>query len=440
MLSSGGVNKLKENKAEDEAKNAKRLKEIADAEEAQRREDIAAEEAKAAAAALAATREAERLQALADAEEAARLQAIAEFEAKRIKDLLAAKEASILLANEEKKRLQQFVKRACLVCGLSYLCLLMPEWLLQWRGKMGVIATAALVSFGLFKWRANSSNLLDKASVGTGTGDAVTGGASAAATSASAEPAADSLCLVCYESVSWMRGARCPAKEKHFLCQNCFCDQIKHQISLENHGNFLKNKCFIVCQFCPTPEPVAAAAAAVYPYSDADIALHADAATRSLYRAARDEVIAASAKKSQKEDDDKIIMRLQQTSSLMEQRISSYKHRIENDFLTYKCPSCKTAVDFDTFNFSECCMAIKCQSCPVKSQFCGWCFKACGNDAHPHVRQCKLNVGGNLFTTKDRHSQVMLKIRVDEINKFISAEVPPELQEEVRKSISKYLR
>jgi len=74
----------------------------------------------------------------------------------------------------------------------------------------------------------------------------------------------------------------------------------------------------------------------------------------------------------------------------------TYRRCIE-DILTDKCPVCKTALDFDTFDFGQC-MVI---SCKCGTHICGWCRIEISNkkdpegkrseDAHYHVRVCPQN-------------------------------------------------
>jgi hypothetical protein len=54
---------------------------------------------------------------------------------------------------------------------------------------------------------------------------------------------------------------------------------------------------------------------------------------------------------------------------------------IVDEILTLRCPRCEAAfVDFAD------CFAVECGSCDCN--FCGWCFKDCGDNAHSHVADC----------------------------------------------------
>ena len=63
--------------------------------------------------------------------------------------------------------------------------------------------------------------------------------------------------------------------------------------------------------------------------------------------------------------------------------LAALKEKIVEDILTLKCPkpACKQAYDC----FEGCC-ALSCSRCSC--QFCGWCLKDCGNNAHGHVAAC----------------------------------------------------
>jgi hypothetical protein len=55
------------------------------------------------------------------------------------------------------------------------------------------------------------------------------------------------------------------------------------------------------------------------------------------------------------------------------------------------CPRCHSR-----FEYTGGCMALSCPVC--KCEFCGHCFKDCGDDAHEHASNCEFNrMKGNVF-------------------------------------------
>lgn len=85
---------------------------------------------------------------------------------------------------------------------------------------------------------------------------------------------------------------------------------------------------------------------------------------------------------------------------------------IEENILTKRCPRCNAAfLSFDA------CFAVSCAHCPCN--FCAWCLKDCGDDAHAHVLRCEFNLepGKGLFSTEqlwDRAGKLRIQAKLRE--------------------------
>jgi hypothetical protein len=127
-----------------------------------------------------------------------------------------------------------------------------------------------------------------------------------------------------------------------------------------------------------------------------------------------------------------------------------YRDRINEDILTDKCPVCKTALDFDTFDFKKQCMVISCDKCGTHT--CGWCRLECSNkkdssskrntDAHNHVRICDHNpmhvipeVGlKTIGTTREEFFAFHDERKTREIEELLH-KLPKKISNEVRQKI-----
>jgi hypothetical protein len=242
-------------------------------------------------------------------------------------------------------------------------------------------------------------------------------------------------CCICYDqNIHISKGLYCRStneSNKHFYCNGCFKNSVESQIGPSSQGDFICNNSKIVCDYCKHQKIISQ-------FSNNDLITHTDDNLYNKYNIKCINVeVVENEKKNKKEYEEKLKEYISKNNNLTEERIKNFRHQIENEFLTDKCPNkkCNVALDFDTFDFNMC-MAIRCDSC--NKSCCGWCFQDCGTDSHAHVKSCTENPmpNRNYFTTKLTYTGVQNKRKKDKIDKFISVEVPNDLTSEVKKSIA----
>ena len=95
--------------------------------------------------------------------------------------------------------------------------------------------------------------------------------------------------------------------------------------------------------------------------------------------------------------------------------IAAHRRHIVENLLVLRCPRCAQAfVDFQG------CFALRCNRC--NAAFCGWCLIDCGNDAHPHVRLCRLNAAANnVYGTAEQFEQCQRARRQTAVRAYLAA-------------------
>jgi hypothetical protein len=89
-----------------------------------------------------------------------------------------------------------------------------------------------------------------------------------------------------------------------------------------------------------------------------------------------------------------------------EKEVRAARQHIVEEILNLRCPRCKLVFfDFDG------CMALKCKRPGCGCEFCAYCQKDCGSDAHPHVRRCTESKGGGLYPPPGGHLQKVWRVR-----------------------------
>ena len=105
-----------------------------------------------------------------------------------------------------------------------------------------------------------------------------------------------------------------------------------------------------------------------------------------------------------------------------------------HDLLTNACPRCQQAfLDFDA------CCALSCSRCPCN--YCAWCLKDCGADAHAHVRHCPHNLapGRDLFATEEVWREGRRRVRREAVTRFLrglGAELAKKVAKETEPQLS----
>jgi serine/threonine protein kinase len=163
-------------------------------------------------------------------------------------------------------------------------------------------------------------------------------------------------CGICFLDCTVSDGVEC--RGGHFVCRDCFADQIRSQTSLEERGVFVRNGCSISCAFCHIPFHERSFLNAV---SDETFAL--------LRRACNDvSELRAEARVTAEFQIRIEQMRQELLRSQNALANNTHRHRLHvcENILTLKCPrpNCRRAfVDF------EGCMAL---SCNCGCGFCAW--------------------------------------------------------------------
>ena len=258
-------------------------------------------------------------------------------------------------------------------------------------------------------------------------------------------------------------GVEC--SQGHFICDGCFRgDNLAHQISAGNRGNFKAHGSKLVCQWCLPGPPV-------HVFEDDVTAAHLGAEAFGRYLAAREEVVAVEVFRNaeanfqvrleamRKENaaaaaaaaataaaaardqglaaaarDQRLAAAAVATAAARDQRLRRHRLHIAENILTLKCPraSCRQAI----FDF-EACFAITCPNC--QCGFCGWCLADCGRDAHPHVKQCPSAPArhrGGYHGTLAEFNAVHVEKRRTEVARYLREQVLEGDRDRVKKAIA----
>ncbi len=191
---------------------------------------------------------------------------------------------------------------------------------------------------------------------------------------------------------------------------------IKSQTCDENSATFAKQDQTIICLFPKCGKPY-----------DEDVIFRTDKEARKLIQKAITQVEIKSALEERDRDWKKIVeekekgllalVALGNTTALKERQISQHRRHIIEKILTFHCGHCDMAIlDWDA------CMAVRCSNC--RNDFCGWCLKVCGRDAHPHVKVCDKNPKkGEVFGNIKEKNTIWNRQRMIEIQNYIEHQV-----------------
>jgi len=180
------------------------------------------------------------------------------------------------------------------------------------------------------------------------------------------------ICNICYDELNKDNDkVQCNSKScTHIFCIDCFINQVKYQIIDENVGKFIQSNRRIICSLC-LPNNIE--------FDDTIIALHVGSNIFNQYRKANETALEVEVCRREKDKNQKVLLEMREAKK----DSICYHHRlfIAENILTLCCPRCKVPfIDF------EGCFAISCHAC--NCQFCAWCLKDCGLDAHSHVKIC----------------------------------------------------
>jgi hypothetical protein len=229
----------------------------------------------------------------------------------------------------------------------------------------------------------------------------------------------DVQCVLCgdYYGRNREKGALCT--EGHFLCydDDCF---LAYLASAQEHGAISRSvqNGQLKCPSCTTCYSVLDLATSKCP----------DEITAALLKFEMDYRVTQSNKLVREEEEAKKKKEIEDLLAMDElsREVRVLCHKITDDILTPKCPRCKHAfVDFDG------CFALTCGNNVCQAGFCAYCFEDCGEDAHRHVANCKLNpIKGEMFGNLRTLEQVWKTVRQNEIQQLLR-----KLKKEVRKKL-----
>ena len=197
---------------------------------------------------------------------------------------------------------------------------------------------------------------------------------------------------------------------------------------------FERNKCQILCVVDDCGRS----------YSEKSIALHTSDDLFRKYTATKIKVKEAElAKKMAREMEIRLEEKMEKWKKMTahEKKIHKLRTHIIEEIFTLKCPRCSKAF----LDFNGCC-ALKCtdwvrgdpNSC---CQFCAYCLKDCGADAHPHVRAgdcCPENKG--LFLNDGEIKDVHKARRTRMLKKYLRGINDTIVQVEIISSIQREMR
>jgi ankyrin repeat protein len=231
------------------------------------------------------------------------------------------------------------------------------------------------------------------------------------------------------EKINLYNGEEC-----HFLCDECLTKLVDTSINDDALSIFERNKCQILCVVDDCGRS----------YSEKSIALHTSDDLFRKYTATKIKVKEAElAKKMAREMEIRLEEKMEKWKKMTahEKKIHKLRTHIIEEIFTLKCPRCSKAF----LDFNGCC-ALKCtdwvrgdpNSC---CQFCAYCLKDCGADAHPHVRAgdcCPENKG--LFLKDGEIKDVHKARRTRMLKKYLRGINDTIVQVEIISSIQREMR
>jgi hypothetical protein len=190
-------------------------------------------------------------------------------------------------------------------------------------------------------------------------------------------------CKICLDFTPPSQGISC--RENHFVCWECLQSSIQHAGGVDVVGRMTDASGNLLCSECAHPYYLNALASNKEVFD----------ASLNLKIVIRERIAANEATKMENERMTKELQRIQRLSA-EEQLIEFKRNDIIDNILTLRCPRCRYA--FDDFVG---CFALTCGITTCRAAFCAWCLADCGGNAHPHVRACPYNVGGDYYGTKE---------------------------------------
>ena len=212
-------------------------------------------------------------------------------------------------------------------------------------------------------------------------------------------------CVLCHCPAPRDSGLECGATEGHFACDDCFSLHIERFEALCGEGGPSVKCCasFMGCEARFTFQDVARhAAPSAFAKLQDNIEDQRDVSVEHKFEQWKAEFVAKSE---------------------MERRALTTRQQIEQ-MMELRCPKCRHV--FDAFDG---CAALNCATPNCGAKFCALCLADCGDDAHPHVRRCRLNPNpGEFFVTEVAWARVVEGERRRKLDEFWGT-LEPELKQ-----------
>ncbi len=203
------------------------------------------------------------------------------------------------------------------------------------------------------------------------------------------------MCKICFDYFTEEKGFSC--SKKHFLCWDCFEENVKQASGLDSVGKCVDNEGNILCPECSESISLLNVAKESVPKNV--FVLLENLKSNIKIKKAVDEALKEQETRLKKEFE-----RIQAIKDEEERMAERLKLEIIEDILTLRCPGCKLAfIDYSA------CAAL---TCKCGAHFCALCLMDCGTDAHRHVANCKDNpTPGNLFISQEQFNKQHSKRR-----------------------------
>jgi hypothetical protein len=230
-------------------------------------------------------------------------------------------------------------------------------------------------------------------------------------------------CDVCFGTYNQTSGVLC--KLGHFLCGNCFNEEVKSQASLENRDNFKEAQLRVMCRSCSKGTHLDIAANTRHLKEDGFLA----------YLYTREALVLEESEQRAKEQIDKLQDELRALRLLAggDFAVEEHKRHITEDILALKCPreTCRCSFEFDGDS------AVTCRACGCA--FCVYCFQefASSRDAHSHVPKCERNISSDhgFFLSAEVFERVKKDNSMRQLRRYLAENVDAAIRARVVRAV-----
>jgi hypothetical protein len=237
-----------------------------------------------------------------------------------------------------------------------------------------------------------------------------------------------SQCAICFDVFEVGSGCHCSnSQTPHSYCMECVKNLVESKCNIESGVSDMislaRELGHVRCALCTKKMPM-----------DNVRALLPVELQQRLAAAVHKGIEAMLAPKFEKELEDRMTaLRAEMAESSVDAEAARAELHIIEKLLNLHCPRCGTV--FDEFTG---CFALKCHRC--NAGICGWCMADCGNDAHPHVKECQKNRGhSEYYGTMQQFEQLRNVERRQRVTEYL-ATLAPNLQGKVKTRVNPHLK